>query len=141
MGNEHRNGITWISISEEIRGLPRSVQVGIGMLLSTMCSYYLVRLVLIVLGEPTAVLFDFVGLLLRVGFLFVIGVIGFACRRIIIVHFVFACVAGAYIGYHLLLVSGDLLVSVRQVIFYTAMPVISGLLLAKWVKRLDLLDR
>lgn len=141
MGNENKSGVNWIAMSDEIRGMPRFLQIGIGLLLSSVCAYYSVRLVLIVLGEPTSVLFDFIGLLLCVGILLIVGVVGFVTRRIVMVHILFACVSGAYIGYHILLINGNLLLSVRQIIFYTSMPLVSGVLLAQWVKRLNLLDR
>ena len=119
------------SIFEAIRDWPVWLQLGLGLVLSSLGAYYGTEVLLVALGQPTMVLYDPMGLAITTGALMIIGFIGLLTRRPLIVGSLLSIVGVVFLMQFALRSTGNPIGWIRQTIGYL-MPLVSRFLLSRW---------
>lgn len=106
----------------------------IGCLASSVAAYYSVHLVLTLLGQPTVVFSDYIGLTLTVSVLFATGFIGLLVKYYWIPFIVITGLGLVILMPALFYLTGPLLPFVRQVIGYIGLPMVTGVYLGMYLR-------
>lgn len=123
-----------IEIREVLRDIPPRSRRALGVASSAAASYYATEGVLILLGESTAPLMDWVGATLACSILMVVGAIALLSRRVVLVNLAFLVVAFGYILFALRFANGNPLAVMRQIVFHTLPFALNAVLLVQWLR-------
>ncbi len=126
-----------LDVADSLRGLPSSIRSTIGIVVAAVASYYFTQILLVLLGQTTAPLFDVVGAAIGILVLALAGVVVVVTRKPLVASLLFMAVGFVYIVYSLRFASGDPLAVARQVIFHTLPFALNGFMLLKWSKYVE----
>lgn len=109
-------------------GLPKWTSYGLGLLFSAIASFYLVHLLLMLIGSKPEFL-DFGSTSVACGILLVFNLIGLLCRRIVLVGFLGAAIGLAFLVPFLFTLRGTFQFWAIQFGYYLLLPIVNAFLL------------